>query len=101
MEKEGQIQILENALKRLRSDALLILSKIDLPADLEEVDEILREEEWLAGPDEHAVIDLIRSLAIIATALRPDVFGEAIRLLIRVLKDDFGEDEWEVNDHED
>ncbi|MFQ5832412.1 MAG: hypothetical protein ACE5H4_06910 [Candidatus Thorarchaeota archaeon] len=97
MSGKRPIKVLERALKRLRRDAVLILSEINLPTDLGEIEELLEEEEWLAGFDEHKILDLIRSLALIATALRQEVFTETSNQLIRVLKEELGEDEWEID----
>ncbi|MFW9846495.1 MAG: hypothetical protein ACFFD6_07095 [Candidatus Thorarchaeota archaeon] len=96
MEGKERIHLLAESLNHLRRDAVHILSEINLPADLEEVEQILEEEKWLASSNEYPILDLIRSLAVIATALRQDTFAITRDRLIRLLMDELGEDEWEV-----
>ncbi|MFX0055304.1 MAG: hypothetical protein ACFFAX_03750 [Promethearchaeota archaeon] len=93
--------LLAESLNRLRTVAIHILSEINLPADLEEVEQILEEEKWLASSNEYMILDLIRSLAVIATALRQDTFEMTRDRLIRLLRDELGEDEWEVDQAEE
>lgn len=96
MEGNERIHLLSESLSRLRRDAMHILSEINLPADLEEVDEILEEEKWLASSSEYPILDLVRSLAVITTALRQETFAITRNRLIRLLRDELGEDEWEM-----
>ena len=96
MGETERIHLLSESLNRLRKDAIHILSEVNLPTDLEEVEEILEEEKWLASSSEYLIIDLIRSLAVISTALRQDIFAVTRNRLIRLLRDELGEDEWEV-----
>ena len=96
MEGNERIHLLSESLSRLRRDAMHILSEINLPADLEEVDGILEEEKWLASSSEYLILDLVRSLAVITTALRQETFATTRDRLIRLLRDELGEDEWEM-----
>ncbi|MFX1264798.1 MAG: hypothetical protein ACFFH0_05430 [Promethearchaeota archaeon] len=101
MPAKERIQILEESLKRVRRDASRILSEISLPSDIEEIEEVLEEEQWLASSNEHMILDLIRSLAVVATALRTDAFADTKTRLIRLLRDELGEDEWEADANEE
>ncbi|MFX1604254.1 MAG: hypothetical protein ACFFCK_12290, partial [Promethearchaeota archaeon] len=74
---------------------------ISLPSDIDEIEEVLEEAQWLASSNEHMILDLIRSLAVVATALRTDAFADTKTRLIRLLRDELGEDEWEADANEE
>lgn len=93
---------LDHTLSLLRRDAIKILAQLDQSESLLEVEEILEEEKWLATSEEYKIFDFIRSLALIATYLRPESFEDTRNSLTEFWKDvvcrDEGEDcEMEVS----
>lgn len=87
---------LDHRLSWLRRDASNILAKLGQSESLLEVEEILGEEKWLVTSEEYKIFDFIRSLALITTYLRPELFEETRNSLTEFWKDmvcgDEGED---------
>ena len=86
---------IDNMLKLLKIDATKILAKLDQSESLLEVEEILEEEKWLVTSEEYKIFDFVRSLALIATYLRPESFEETRNSLIEFWKDVVCEDNGE------
>jgi len=86
---------LDQMLKLLRRDAVKILAQLDQSESLLEVEEVLDEEKWLVTPDEYKILDFIRSLALIATELRPESFEKTKNSLTEFWKDVACDNEWD------
>lgn len=93
--ENSEITTLDHRLSWLRRDAIKILAKLDQSESLLEVEEILEEEKWLATSEEYKIFDFIRSLALIATYLRPETFEETRNSLTEYWKDMVCEDDGE------
>jgi hypothetical protein len=91
--ENSEITALDHRLSWLRRDAIEILAKLDQSESLLEVEEILEEEKWLATSKEYKIFDFIRSLALIATYLRPESFEETRNSLTEFWKDMVCEDD--------
>ncbi|MGY5860256.1 MAG: hypothetical protein RTU63_12880 [Candidatus Thorarchaeota archaeon] len=78
---------LVHTLSWLRRDATKVLAKLDQSESLLEVEEVLEEERWLVTSEESKIFDFIRSLAVIATYLRPESFEETRNSLTEFWKD--------------
>jgi hypothetical protein len=78
---------LDQMLKLLRKDVTRILAQLDQSESLLEVEEVISEEEWLVTPEEHKILDFIRSLALIATELSPELLEETKGNLTEYWKD--------------
>lgn len=78
---------LDHRLSWLRRDASKILAKLGQSESLLEVEEILEGEKWLVTSEEYKIFDFVRSLALITTYLRPELFEETKNSLTEFWKD--------------
>lgn len=83
----SETQTLDHMLKLLRTDVTTILAKLDQSESILEVEEVLEDEKWFVSPDEYKIFDFIRSLALIATQLRPELLEETKEELTEFWKD--------------
>lgn len=84
---------LNQMLRLLRTDVTKILAKLDQSESLKIEEELLEDKKWLVTSDEYKIFDFIRSLALIATKLRPESFEETRNSLIEFWKDVMCEDD--------
>ncbi|MFW9843456.1 MAG: hypothetical protein ACFFEV_02650 [Candidatus Thorarchaeota archaeon] len=95
MDNISENSTLDQMLRLLRRDAVKILAELDLSESLQDVEEILEDERWLATPEEYKVLDFIRSLALISTKLQLESFENTKRGLTEFWQDIECESNWE------